>query len=85
MPVSEACGHPAHTQAGGRQLDGAIASLTALARICGNPDIRRAQHARKFTVLFDSGIRTGSDVIKAVALGAQAVLGALLVNMFSRV
>jgi len=28
----------------------------------------------KLTVLFDSGIRTGSDVFKALALGAQAVL-----------
>jgi isopentenyl diphosphate isomerase/L-lactate dehydrogenase-like FMN-dependent dehydrogenase len=27
-----------------------------------------------FTVLFDSGIRTGSDVIKAIAMGAQGVL-----------
>lgn len=36
--------------------------------------IRAAQKAGKFTVLFDSGIRTGSDIIKAIALGAQAVL-----------
>lgn len=61
-------------QTGGRQLDGAIASLTALASICGDPRIRRAQQLGTFTVLFDSGIRTGSDIIKAVALGAQAVL-----------
>ena len=36
--------------------------------------VRKAQSAGKFTILFDSGIRTGSDVLKAVALGAQAVL-----------
>jgi lactate 2-monooxygenase len=37
--------------------------------------VRRAQEQGKFTVLFDSGIRTGSDVIKAIAMGAQGVLG----------
>lgn len=36
--------------------------------------IRTAQANGSFTVLFDSGIRTGSDIIKAVALGANAVL-----------
>lgn len=29
---------------------------------------------RRMTILFDSGIRTGSDIIKAIALGADAVL-----------
>ena len=51
---------------GGRQIDGEIASLEAL------PDIVSAVGDR-MTVLFDSGIRTGSDVMKAVALGADAV------------
>ena len=51
---------------GGRQIDGEIASLDAL------PDIVAAVGDR-MTVLFDSGIRTGSDVMKAVALGAQGV------------
>jgi hypothetical protein len=37
--------------------------------------VRNAQEQGKFTVLFDSGIRTGSDVIKAIAMGAQGVLG----------
>jgi len=37
--------------------------------------VRRAQEQGKFTVIFDSGIRTGSDVIKAIAMGAQGVLG----------
>lgn len=52
---------------GGRQVDGAIASLDALP---GVVDAVRDQA----TVLFDSGIRTGSDVAKALALGAKAVL-----------
>ena len=52
---------------GGRQLDGAVGSLDAL------PAIAEAVGDR-LTVLFDSGVRTGSDVLKAVALGAAAVL-----------
>jgi lactate 2-monooxygenase len=52
---------------GGRQVDGAIASLDAL------PAIVEAVGDR-VEVLFDSGIRTGSDIVKAVALGAKAVL-----------
>lgn len=52
---------------GGRQVDGATASLDAL------PDIVDAV-GDQLTVLFDSGVRTGSDVFKALALGAEAVL-----------
>ncbi|HZC73739.1 MAG TPA: lactate 2-monooxygenase [Jatrophihabitans sp.] len=52
---------------GGRQVDGAIGSLDAL------PDIVEAVGDR-LEVLFDSGIRTGADVLKAVALGARATL-----------
>lgn len=55
---------------GGRQLDGAIASLDALAEIAADERVKRSH----LTLLFDSGIRTGSDVLKALALGAQAVL-----------
>ena len=52
---------------GGRQVDGSIASLDALpAVVQAVPD--------GFPVLLDSGIRTASDVIKAIALGARAVL-----------
>ena len=52
---------------GGRQVDGAIASLDAL------PAITHAV-GDQIDVLFDSGIRTGADVVKALALGAKAVL-----------
>jgi len=59
---------------GGRQIDGAIPSLYALETIMKSSKVREAQESGKLTVLFDSGIRTGSDIIKAMALGAQAVL-----------
>ncbi|KAJ7644620.1 oxidoreductase [Roridomyces roridus] len=59
---------------GGRQIDGTIGSLDALARIMRSPVVRAAQAEGKFTVLFDSGIRTGPDIFKAIAIGAQAVL-----------
>jgi lactate 2-monooxygenase len=52
---------------GGRQLDGAISSLDAL------PPIVEAVGGR-IPLLLDSGIRTGADIIKALALGANAVL-----------
>ena len=52
---------------GGRQVDGAIASLDAL------PAIADAV-GEQLTVLFDSGVRTGADAAKALALGAKAVL-----------
>jgi lactate 2-monooxygenase len=52
---------------GGRQIDGEIASLDAL------PGVVEAVDGRA-DVLFDSGVRTGSDVLKALALGAQTVL-----------
>ncbi len=52
---------------GGRQVDGAIAALDAL------PAVAEAVAGRA-TILFDSGIRRGADVLKAIALGADAVL-----------
>ena len=52
---------------GGRQLDGAAASLEAL------PHVARAVGSR-MTVLLDGGVRRGVDILKARALGAQAVL-----------
>lgn len=52
---------------GGRQLDGAIATLDAL------PAISEAVNGR-IPILLDSGVRRGADVLKALALGASAVL-----------
>jgi lactate 2-monooxygenase len=52
---------------GGRQVDGAIAALDAL------PEVREAL-GEDAVVLMDSGVRRGTDVVKALALGANAVL-----------
>jgi isopentenyl diphosphate isomerase/L-lactate dehydrogenase-like FMN-dependent dehydrogenase len=52
---------------GGRQVDGAIGALDAL------PAVVNAVKG-KIPVLFDSGIRSGADAFKALALGARAVL-----------
>jgi 4-hydroxymandelate oxidase len=52
---------------GGRQLDGVAASLDAL------PEVVEAVGDRA-EVLLDGGVRRGSDVVKALALGARAVL-----------
>jgi (S)-mandelate dehydrogenase len=51
---------------GGRQLDSAIAGLDSL------PEARRIVGDR-LTILMDGGIRRGADVLKALALGADAV------------
>lgn len=51
---------------GGRQLDGAMATLDALPAI--------AAAAPGLTLLLDGGVRRGTDVLKALALGAHAVL-----------
>ena len=52
---------------GGRQLDGAVATFDAL------PAVVRAVDG-KIPVLLDGGIRRGSDILKALALGAQGVM-----------
>ncbi|WP_372790693.1 lactate 2-monooxygenase [Paraconexibacter sp.] len=52
---------------GGRQVDGAIATLDAL------PEVVEAV-GDDLAVLLDSGIRSGSDALKAIALGADAVM-----------
>jgi len=52
---------------GGRQIDGAIGSLDALAVVSDAVGAR-------LPILFDSGVRSGMDVFKALALGATAVL-----------
>ena len=52
---------------GGRQLDTAPATITALPRMV-------EAVAGKIPVLIDGGVRRGTDVVKSIALGAQAVL-----------
>lgn len=52
---------------GGRQVDGGIAALEALPEVC---EVVQGE----IPVLMDSGIRRGSDIIKAMSLGADAVL-----------
>ena len=52
---------------GGRQIDGAIGSFEALRKI--SPTIKG-----KTKILFDSGIRSGADIFKALAAGADSVL-----------
>ncbi|MFD9305177.1 alpha-hydroxy acid oxidase [Streptomyces sp. NPDC060048] len=52
---------------GGRQLDGVVASIDAL------PAVRSAVGDR-IQILLDSGVRRGTDVLKALALGADGVL-----------
>ena len=52
---------------GGRQLDGAVATFDAL------PGVIRAIDGR-IPVLLDGGIRRGSDIFKALAMGAQGVM-----------
>ena len=52
---------------GGRQLDWSLATLDAL------PEIVEAVDGR-LEILMDGGIRRGTDVLKALALGARAVL-----------
>jgi L-lactate dehydrogenase (cytochrome)/(S)-mandelate dehydrogenase len=67
--LAEQCGADAVivSNHGGRNLDGAAATLDAL------PAIVDAVGGR-MTVMLDSGVRRGADVVKALALGAQAVL-----------
>jgi lactate 2-monooxygenase len=55
---------------GGRQVDGAVGALDALVDVVAA--LRASGHAG-MPVLLDSGVRSGADVVKALALGATAV------------
>ncbi|KAF9091122.1 Hydroxyacid oxidase 1 [Mortierella sp. GBA35] len=52
---------------GGRQLDGVLATIDAL------PEVLDAVKGRNVEVYIDGGVRKGTDVLKALALGAKAV------------
>jgi len=65
--VSVGCDGLVVSNHGGRQLDGATPTLNAL------PAVASAV-GKKITVLLDGGVRRGVDILKARALGAQAVL-----------
>ena len=52
---------------GGRQVDGGVASLAMLPKIADAV-------GEKLDIIFDSGIRAGADIAKAMALGAQMCL-----------
>jgi len=52
---------------GGRQVDGSVSSLGMLPRIVSTV-------GDKIDILFDSGIRAGADIVKAMALGARMCL-----------
>ena len=62
---------------GGRQVDGAISAIEALPGVADAVEDETSDEESgddDFAVLFDSGIRRGADAIKAIALGADAVL-----------
>jgi len=52
---------------GGRQLDGASSSITALPKVADAV-------GSEIEVMFDGGVRTGQDVVRALALGARACM-----------
>jgi 4-hydroxymandelate oxidase len=56
---------------GGRQLDTSIATLDALPSIA---EVLARRHGPSPELLLDGGVRRGTDVVKAIALGARAVL-----------
>ena len=62
---------------GGRQLDAGPSCLEVL------PHIVKAVKGSECQVLLDSGVRSGSDVVKALALGASAILIGRSVSTYS--
>ena len=59
---------------GGRQVPGQLAALDSLVKITSDPLVAQWVKEKGGEILFDSGIRDGGDVVKALALGAKAVL-----------
>ncbi|CAN0356351.1 unnamed protein product [Ascophyllum nodosum] len=57
---------------GGRALDGALSSIESLGAVV--KAVRSHERGEDVPILLDSGVRRGTDVLKALALGATAVL-----------
>lgn len=59
---------------GGRQLDGAASSISMLADIVQAVQAESSTHATSCEIFLDSGVRSGQDALKAIALGAKATM-----------
>lgn len=58
---------------GARQLDTTPATIEVLKECCEERDALTKETGKRLPVLFDGGVRSGYDVIKALALGADTV------------
>lgn len=59
---------------GGRQFDGAASSISMLADIVQAVQAESGTHATSCEIFLDSGVRSGQDALKAIALGAKATM-----------
>lgn len=59
---------------GGRQLDGAASSISMLTDIVQAVQAESGTHATSCEIFLDSGVRSGQDALKAIALGAKATM-----------
>lgn len=59
---------------GGRQLDGAASSISMLADIVQAVQAESGTHDTSCEIFLDSGVRSGQDALKAIALGAKAIM-----------
>jgi L-lactate dehydrogenase (cytochrome) len=59
---------------GGRQLDGAASSISMLSDIVQAVQAESGTHATSCEIFLDSGVRSGQDALKAIALGAKATM-----------
>ena len=59
---------------GGRQLDGAASSISMLADIVQAVQAESGTHSSSCEIFLDSGVRSGQDALKAIALGAKGTM-----------